>query len=201
MFDSPGHSLCTPKAFEHSRRDAERSVSLEHEHFQFADVAAVPQKWRDHLNCRDCKRQLVVYLGDTFIAHAPQLRSGDQKLVTAGCFEVGKALGITPSGVQVCPLLVSDAEESDTRVWLHVVHSAGTRKLLFSPDTDVYHVGLALVNPDRFDVYVQLSPASSPELRLLHLNQLLVDLNAADPDLALVPPGLRPLCATDAVHL
>lgn len=69
-------------------------------------------------------------------------------------------------------------------------HSAGTRKLLFSPDTDVYHIGLPLVNPDRFDVYVQLSPASSPELRLLHLNQLHLDL-AADPDIALVPPGLR----------
>jgi len=45
----------------------------------------------------------------------------------------------------VCPLLTCDAEESDTRVWLHVVHSAGTRKLLFSPDTDVYHIGLFLV--------------------------------------------------------
>ena len=94
-------------------------------------------------------------------------------------------------------MLTSDAEESDTRVWLHVVHSAGTRKLLFSPDTDVYHIGLPLLNPYLYDVYVQLSPITSPELRLLHLNQLQLDL-AGDPDLALVPQGL---CGADTVYM
>ena len=46
--------------------------------------------------------------------------------------------------MQECSLLTSDAEESDNRVWLHVVRYAGTRKLLFSPGTDVYHIGLPL---------------------------------------------------------
>ena len=36
---------------------------------------------------------------------------------------------------------------------------------------------------------MQLSPASSPELKLLHINQL--HLNAADPDLATVPLDLK----------
>ena len=72
--------------------------------------------------------------------------------MVAGCFGEGKVLSIEPSGVQECSLLTSDAEESDTRVWLHVVHSAGTRKLLFSPDTDVYHIGLPLLNPYLYDV-------------------------------------------------
>ena len=153
VFDSPEHNLRTPKAFEQSRRDAEHSVSPDHEHFQFTDVAAVPQKWTDHLNCRPCKRRLVVYLGEAVLTLAPGLLSGEQKLVVAGCFEGGKALSITQSSVQVCPLLSCNAEESDTRVWLRVVHSVGTKKLLFSPDTDVYHVGLPLLNPDRYDVY------------------------------------------------
>ena len=108
MFDSPGQNPRTPKDFEHSRRDAEHSVSPDHDHFHFTDTAAVPQKWRD----------------------------------------------------------------------------------LFSPDTDVYHIGLPLLNSYVHDVYVQLSPMTSPELRLLHLNQVQLDL-AGDPDLALVPPGLR----------
>ena len=40
------------------------------------------------------------------------------------------------------PCYHSNAEEADTRVWLHVTHSAGNRKHIFSPDTDVYHIGL-----------------------------------------------------------
>lgn len=162
----------------------------DHEHFQFSDEAAVPRKWRDYLNCRQCKQQLVLYLGKAFVTHVPDLLSGEQRLVVARCFEEGKALSITPSGMQLCPLLTSNADESDTMVWLHVVHSAGTRKLVFSPDTDVYHIGLPLLNSYTFDVYVQLCPASSPELKLFHLNQLHLAL-AADPDLATVPPDLQ----------
>ena len=46
-------------------------------------------------------------------------------------------------------------------------------------------------SPSEYDVYVQLSPISSVKLRLLHLNTLLL-APYADPDLALVSPGLRP---------
>ena len=73
VFDRPGQNPHTPKAFEHSRRDAEHSVSPGHEHFHFTDIAAVLQKWHDHLNCRQCKRQLVVYLGGAFLSIAPEL--------------------------------------------------------------------------------------------------------------------------------
>ena len=45
------------------------------------------------------------------------------------------------------------------------------------------HIGLILIDSSVHDVYVQLSNISSPELRLLHLNQLLLSLI----DLSLVP--------------
>ena len=111
---------------------------------------------------------------------------------------------ISNSGVEKCPLLVcdADAEDPDTSVWLHVLHSSGHKKLvlrssghkklLYSPDTDVYHIGLTLIDPSVHDVYVQLSNISSPELRLLHLNKLLHSFRD-DPDLSLVPLALRPL--------
>ncbi len=54
--------------------------------------------------------------------------------------------------------LTSNAEESDTRIWLHVLHSAGTRKLVLSPDTDVYHIGLTIIAETQLDVVVRLSP-------------------------------------------
>ena len=51
------------------------------------------------------------------------------------------AQSVTCSGETLpCPQLWSNTDEADLRVWLHCVHSAGTQKLIFSPDTDVYHV-------------------------------------------------------------
>ena len=100
----------------------------------------------------------------------PPVLHGDQRVVTAGCYE---AMSISISGVEECPTQKCDAEESDTRVWLHVLHSSGHKKLLYSTDTDVYHIGLTLIDPCVQDVHVQLSNISSPKLRLLHLNQLI----------------------------
>ena len=77
-----------------------------------------------------------------------------------------------------------------TRLWLHVSNSAGTKKLLFSPDTDVYHIGLTVCNCAH-DVYVIISPLSSLTTNNLHLNHLLIDL-AGDPSLALIPVSIRP---------
>ena len=190
VFDSPGHIPRTPKAFEQSHNRDMYTERSDHEHFKFTDVAAVPHKWHEHLNCHLCKRQLVVYLGVAFISLAPVLLSGEQKLVVAGCYEGGKAIGISPFSVEVCPLLTSNAEETDTRVWLHAMYSAGTKKLLFSTEADGYHIGLPLLDFNKYDVYVQLSPITSCEQMFLHLNQLHEALNA-DPDLALVPIGLR----------
>ena len=191
VFDRPTSNLRTPKAFEQSRRDTQHSVSLDHEHYHFSDDTSIPRKWREYLNCRHCKQQLVRFLGKALLTLAQSLLLGEQKLVVSGCYEGGKAMGITTSGVHECCELLSDAEESDTRVWMHVFHSAGMKKLLFSPDTDVYHIGLSLDIPAGCDIYVQLSSMSSPELRLLHFNNLLLSLDG-DPDLALVPPTQRP---------
>ena len=66
------------------------------------------------------------------------------------------------------PSYYSNAEEADTRVWLHVKHSAGQRKLIFSPDTDVYHIGLTSANLTSHDLIIQLSPIGR-ELKLLTL--------------------------------
>ena len=191
LYDIPVSNFLTPKAFEQGRRDAEHSVSSDHEHVTFSYVTNVPQKWREYLHCRLCKQRLVVYLGQSFFYMVPPVLRGDQRVVPAGCYDGGKAMSISALGVEECPSLVCDAEESDTRVWLHVLHSSGHKKLLYSPDTDVYHIGLTLIDPSVHDVYVQLSNISSQELRLLHLNKLLLSFKD-DPDLSLLPLLLRP---------
>ena len=72
-----------------------------------------------------------------------------------------------------------------------MLRSSGHKKLLYSPDTDVYHIGLTVIDTCVQDVYFQLSDISSPELKLLHLNQLIHNFRN-DPDLSLIPQPLIP---------
>ena len=81
------------------------------------------------------------------------------------------------------PCYHSNAEEADTRIWLHIKHSTGNRKLIFSPDTNVYHIGLT-------DAFIASNVLLSPigrELKLLHLNELDLALQS-DSDLQSIPP-------------
>jgi len=40
-------------------------------------------------------------------------------------------------------------EEVDMRVWLHCKYAVGTKKLVYSPDTDTYHIGMGLLYDSR----------------------------------------------------
>ena len=43
-----------------------------------------------------------------------------------------------------------------TRIWLHALNSAGQHKLVLSPDTDVYYIGLPIIAMTSLHVIVQL---------------------------------------------
>ena len=152
-----------PKDIERNRRDM-NSQPTAHDHIHFDDCTKIPTKWREMLGCRKCKRELVVYLGDCFLRIAPRFLHGSQKLVIGGgCNdpEQDQCLSITENTVEhIEPQYKSTAEEADTRVWLHAKHSAGERKLIFSPDTDVYHIGLECANLTSTEVIIQLSSIS-----------------------------------------
>ena len=190
VFDNPGRRPDSPKAFERMCRDAINALPSD----QKRAHSSVPTRWREHLSSWICKRQVVVYLGIAFLEHAPSLLRGNQKLVMAGCFQghaEDQAWEISQEVKQPNPLLNCTAEEADTRVWLHTFRSPGSKKLLYSPDTDVYHIGLPLLQKYPSDVFVQLSPISSPERKLLHLNSFCNSLSA-DPDLAVIPSEACP---------
>jgi len=68
------------------------------------------------------------------------------------------------------PILWSNADEADLHVWLHCMHSQGYCKLICSPDTDVYHIGLTVISQiPNTQVIVQLSKVYSEDARLLCL--------------------------------
>lgn len=94
----------------------------------------------------------------------------------------------TSSGTEhLAPELNCSAEEGDTRVWLHANRTVGRRKLVYFPDTDVYHIGPTTTNTD--EVIVQLS-AIGRSLKLLHMNKFLEAISN-DPDLNAIPTGER----------
>ena len=122
--------------------------------------------------------------------HAGQKLLPNQKFVTAGGFTgslqnqaMFTKLNMSP---QPDSSLTCNVDESDSRIWLHVFYSAGDRKLVLSPDTDVYTIGLPLISETNLDVIVRLS-----QFRLLHMQHLLQAFNN-DPDLATIPDSLIP---------
>ena len=145
----------------------------------------IPPKWRENiLNCRQCKRRVVCFLSQHFLNTITRKLNPHQRFVTAGGLDDtvrNKALCVEGNNsAKRDDCLTCNAEESDTRIWLHVTHSQGQRKLVLSPDTDVYHIGLA---ETRLEVMVKLSPFTSLEQRFLNMQALLTAFSN-DPDLA-----------------
>ena len=81
----------------------------------------------------------------------------------------------------------SNAEETDTRIWLHVHKSTQQRFYIMSPDTDVYHIALPL----HFGNKEILNVTGSTQNRILSVSNLKSNL-ASDPDLSGISPTLLP---------
>ena len=120
IFDSPGKLQNTPKFFEHKRRDKQANVQTNH-----CCDSKVPKKWREDLiNCRESKRSLVKYVTQCFLQNMQKNLQEGQTLYLAGGFE--DPLTETCWCVeynkkpQPHPQYRSNAEETDTRLWLHV---------------------------------------------------------------------------------
>lgn len=154
IFDSPGSMKETPKEIEQRRRDSSEKGS--HECTPIASTSAPPSNWRNLLGCRRCNQALTQYLADEMLKLAVQVLRGSQTFVS----NAREVAYVASSNGEVLPSprLWSNADEANLRLWLHCVHSSGTKKLIFSPDTDIYHIGLtaASVQPDS-EVIVQLS--------------------------------------------
>ena len=60
------------------------------------------------------------------------------------------------------------------------------KKLVLSPDTDVYNIGFPLIAETDLDVIVRLNRFTSKELCLLHMKRL-IHAFTHDPDLTMIP--------------
>jgi hypothetical protein len=195
VFDDPERQGLSPKAFERSHRNKTNPVPNDHYCAEFSENMPIPKKWRENvLNCRKCKRNLVCFLSNFFVEQMRRELLPNQRFVTAGGFngdlrDTARFVRMNTSP-QSDPTLLCNAEEGDTRIWLHTLNSAGTKKLVLSPDTDVYHIGLPLVTDTDLNVLVRLSKFNSIEHRILDM-QALISAFHNDPELAHIPSMLQ----------
>lgn len=141
VFDAPGSQRESPKEIEQHRRDkcAKEKVGP-HNCVQFSSDLLIPDKWRNVLSCRICKKSLTRYIAEDMLRLLPHSLQSHQQFIT-------NAGSSCSRGKQRCLIndLITNAGEADLKVWLHCKNSCGVNKLIFSPDTDIYHIGLPLL--------------------------------------------------------
>ena len=191
VFDNPGGLAETPKEIEQKRRDAASAESMDHKCTTFHSGTEVPKNWRALLACRRCKSALTSYLAEQFLELAPShMQDTGQEFFTNV-----KGVAYTSSNEEDMmerPSLSTNMDEADMRIWLHCVHSNCTRIVIFSPDTDIYDIGLAIAgNMHGKSIIIQLSKSLVSSPKLLDLNALLLAITR-DPDLSGIPPSGRP---------
>ena len=83
---------------------------------------------------------------------------------------------------QPLPSFNTNAQEADIIIWKHVKQCSSTKMLIYSPDSDIYNIGLGLFEELSKDIVIQINPISKDN-KFLHLQQLISCLHK-DPDLA-----------------
>lgn len=187
VFDAPNQQPFNPKAFEQRRRDQGRNTNSNHEHIHFTPSTKTPSNWREHIDCRQCKKSLIEAITLPYLQSIRFRLKADQVLVVSGCYSANhppcfiSGDGSLPSTANH---LKTTSEEADLRIWRHVYQSNMLNILVYSPDTDVYNIGLTTVFRDLTKrVIVQINTPQSQTRLYVHVNNLISAL-VNDPDLA-----------------
>ena len=190
IFDKKCENGFNPKKVEQKRRDSNSLQPQTHTHLSdLSPCNVAPHPWREYINCRVCKHIIIETVGLSYMQTGAAVLRGTQKLVLGGCF----GSDLAPDAAWVIsanslipepePTYNSSAYEADCRLWRHARGTSFSKILLYSPDTDIYNIGLgfqALLQEK--DITVKINLINKQE-RLLHLNSLVGCLNR-DPELA-----------------
>ena len=127
-FDRPGKENSTPKCFERLQRDKTTKVTEDHSCHQLVRTTSIPKRWRESLlNCRNCKRNLVILISNCMLNNIQGCLQETQALYIAGGFNdpISETVWFVrgKNKPQPNPVYTCNAEEADTRVWLHATRT------------------------------------------------------------------------------
>ncbi|CAC5392585.1 unnamed protein product [Mytilus coruscus] len=158
LFDDPNRNGVSRKDIEITRRNTviqEPTVRT-----CISSDTPLLSNWRNYIAVRHKKRLLVNFLSQYFLSLSLTFFSTNQCcFVTAGGFDddrKDRAISILNGQVVDYDLASGNHEEADTRVWLHASVTTADQVIIYSPDTDVFFIGLPLVPNLTKTVYVQL---------------------------------------------
>ena len=158
-----------------------------------SDDTCTPKDWRKFISLRPNKRLLCSYLCTSLLTICTPFLRQQQKVFTAGAFTDDKrdmCFVSSVDGISPYPDCRSNHEESDTRVWLHAASSSYKNIMIYSPDTDTYHVGLPFVRHTDKRIVI-LQKAEPGNWQCLDVNELLSCFDK-DPDLSSLSRNLLP---------
>jgi len=176
IFDKPNMQAFNPKQFEQARRYS--NTNTDHQHGSFSSDTQVPNKWQEFLQCTQCKRLIVEAVGLTLLQKGRYLLTTQQRLILAGCFSglhENTAWLLSPCELVAEQLeeYYSTAQEADNRMWRHAVQSQASSILIYSPDTDVYNIGLSFTKQHPTTTYVvQINVPHSDDNKYININNL-----------------------------
>ena len=172
IFDSPSMQSFNPKGYERTRRDSACTSTSNHEHITFTPLTKIPNSWRSLIECRECKQSIMAALSLAYVQTTNLKLGAHQKLIVGGCLQDTWEIS---------------AEEADMRIWRHAYQTKADRIFIYSPDTDVYNIGLPITFiTSHAECIVQINLPHSNEQRFVHLKNLKTALEN-DPDLASIP--------------
>ena len=191
MFDTPEHLPSTPKYFEQQRHDA--TVKLPQQyccHTIQTDTKIPKGKWHKFINCHECKRSLVLFLGNYFMYNIQAYLKSHETLYIAGAFD-DEAIDSTwyvhgQNRAQPDPSYHCNAEETGTRLWLHVRKTRHRKHL----NIITWHRYLSQSIRNKH-IVVHINKLSSRQQKFLYLNALVNSLQN-DPDVAHIEPTILP---------
>ena len=170
-----------------------KSCSTEsHQHTAFTMEKALPaQKWQEYVSCTTCIRSIIESIGLALLTNVRFWLDNEQRMVLAGCFSgttentawMIEASNIVP---QPCPCFTSTADEAHLRIWRHAKQCTANSVLIYSPDNNVYNIGLGNITSTNKTYIIQTNATNATEESYIHLNNFISALNH-DPDLASLP--------------
>ena len=150
VFDHPNRHGQSPKDIERARRDAEKQPLSTEDFSKMTVQSKLPSyaMWSSFLANRILKRRLVTLIADQFLAIALSSLPSCKTLVIGGAFEEvnkDKAFVVGGNLRHEATQYFCNHEEADTRVWFHAYITQCKTVAVYSPDRDVFNVGLPLI--------------------------------------------------------
>ena len=143
-FDYQTLSDKSPKQLLRNKRDGDDfSERLIH----FNRESSLPSNWKTFIKNRENKQQLVNLICEEFVLLGTKLLQPGKVIIIGGGFlDSHKTVHVELGTSYELGTHITNIDEGDSLVWFYALKSKYDNIVIYSPDNDVYHIGLPLIS-------------------------------------------------------